>query len=68
MIGPGIYNQLATESREAAQAEGVILIVLNGNKGTGFSAQFESPGMVQDIPSLLRQVADQIEEDRSNRN
>ena len=65
MTGPGKYDDIATTAREAAEAEGVILIVLNGNKGTGFSAQFASLGLVQSIPAVLRQVADQIESDES---
>jgi hypothetical protein len=64
MTGPGKYDEAATEARESTQAEGVILIVLNGNRGTGFSAQFVSLGMVQSIPEVLRQVADEIEADK----
>lgn len=60
--GPGKYDDLCTEVREKAEAEGVILMIFNGNKGQGFSCQL-SPILTHLVPHLLREVADQIEED-----
>ena len=57
---PGKYDHLCTQAREQSEAEGCLLIVLNGNKGSGFSAQLPQEGL-KDIPQQLRQVADQIE-------
>lgn len=37
--GPGKYDDIATYARVEADAEGVIVIVLNGHKGSGFSVQ-----------------------------
>lgn len=53
---PGKYDDLCTMVREAAQAEGVILIVINGNKGAGFSVQATAK-MVSAIPDMLEYTA-----------
>ncbi len=37
--GPGKYDDLATYVREKAEAKGVLILVLDGNRGSGFSAQ-----------------------------
>jgi hypothetical protein len=60
-IGPGKYDALATVAREAAKAKAVILLVIDGNKGSGFSVQADA-GTVLALPALLRKVADDIEE------
>ncbi len=60
MIGEGKYDQVCSLARMAAGAEGALLIVLNGRHGNGFSAQI-SIRMVEFIPALLRDVANQIE-------
>lgn len=39
-IGPGRYDDELTELREKIGAEGAILIVYNGQRGSGFSAQW----------------------------
>jgi hypothetical protein len=59
-VGPGKYDELCTYVREQVEAEGAILIVLNGKRGTGFSVQ----GTVEvhlKLPSILREMANQIE-------
>jgi hypothetical protein len=63
MIGPGKYDDLATRAREAAEAGAVILIVLDGNKGSGFSMQAHGMIMTEGLPMLLRRLADDIEQD-----
>ena len=60
-IGPGKYDDLATYVREQSQAKGVVVIVFDGNKGGGFSAQFADPAMATRVPDVLRQVADQMD-------
>jgi hypothetical protein len=60
-FGPGKYDDLATEARTKAQAEGVIVLVFNGRLGGGFSAQL-TPELTLQIPRILRQMADEIEE------
>jgi UDP-N-acetylglucosamine:LPS N-acetylglucosamine transferase len=60
--GPGKYDVFATMTRNATSAEGVIVIVLGGSKGSGFSVQ-ASPEVTQRLPEMLRMVADEIERD-----
>ncbi len=62
MIGPGKYDEVCTQVREDTNALGVVLLIFGGCKGNGFSCQapFE---FTATIPSLLRQMADQIEAD-----
>jgi hypothetical protein len=60
-IGPGKYDDVATEARTKTQAEGVLLLVVNGTKGSGFSAQL-SLELTLTLPTILRDIAAQIEE------
>jgi hypothetical protein len=61
-LGPGKYDDLATLVRDGAKAAGVIVIVIGGSKGSGFSVQatFE---VTAKLPDLLRTMADNIERD-----
>lgn len=38
-IGPGKYDELCTLAREGAQAEGAVVIIFKGTRGSGFSVQ-----------------------------
>jgi hypothetical protein len=58
-LGPGKYDDLCTEVREKAQARGVIVIVFDGNKGSGFSCQTDLLVMKQ-LPDILEDMARQI--------
>lgn len=64
MIGPGKYDNLTTEIRRLTDANGAVLIILDGRIGSGFSAQVE-PEAAERMPAILRQVADQMEEDHA---
>jgi len=59
-FGPGKYDDLATELRIAARADGVLVLVVNGDRGTGFSAQL-TPLLTLTLPGILRDIADQID-------
>jgi hypothetical protein len=59
-IGPGKYDAICTHAREAADAEGVVLIILNGKRGSGFSVQ-ASPVVTALLADLLRNTADLVE-------
>ena len=72
--GPGKYDALATMVREQADADCVVVIVINGRLGSGFSIQaladvksgsgfpVHATAEVTDrLPALLRGVADDIE-------
>lgn len=55
--GPGIYDDLCTYVREKSEAAAVILIVLDGNKGSGFSAQSYLEETTEYLPALLERIA-----------
>lgn len=59
--GPGKYDDLATEIRTKARAAGVLLLVVNGDKGSGFSAQLPAD-LTLALPQILRDIAKQIDE------
>lgn len=62
MIGAGKYDDLTTTARRATMAQGVILIVLGGSRGSGFSVQ-ATPDITALLPKILRDTADNIEDD-----
>lgn len=60
MIGPGKYDDLCTQTREAAEAMGAMIFILGGKHGDGFSAQLPITAY-PDVPLVLRRLADEIE-------
>lgn len=63
-IGPGKYDDLCTYVREKTQASGVLVVVINGNKGEGFSCQADLKTMLI-VPDILETIAKQLREDRT---
>ena len=61
-IGPGVYDDEATQVRESTSAKGVVLIVVGGDRGSGFSCQAQED-VILDLPAVLRSLADQVEAD-----
>lgn len=61
-LGPGKYDHLATIARTAADAAAVAIIVIDGVNGSGFSVQAPE-GFAEQLPALLRSMADEIEAD-----
>jgi hypothetical protein len=61
-LGPGKYDGLATLVFERAAASGVIVMVIDGAHGSGFSVQATAAITVR-LPTLLREIADGIERD-----
>jgi hypothetical protein len=59
--GPGRYNAAAERARRHAEAAGVVLIVYKGKHGDGFEVHLP-PEALGRMPYVLRQVADQIEQ------
>ena len=60
-LGKGIHDDLCTEVRRRAKAEGAIVIVINGADGSGFSCQ--GPLDVQHkLPDILEIMAKDIRE------
>lgn len=60
--GPGIYDSLCTETRMKTNAAGVVLIVMEGDKGSGFSVQVP-PDKLFGLPEVLEYMARQIRAD-----
>ena len=59
--GPGKYEPECTEMLEKTGADAVLLIVLGGEKGSGFSMGTFKPANILLVPTLLRDIADAIE-------
>lgn len=60
--GAGKYDSLCTGVRIASSAEGVVLIVINGYEGSGFSVQ--GPEIVlSTLPDMLEEMAKEIRRD-----
>ena len=62
--GPGKYDKEATIVRESTNAESVLVIVLGGDRGSGFSVQSRSPVAARRLAMILHEVAAQIERGR----
>lgn len=58
-IGRGKYDDLCTIVREEAKADGAVIIVLNGERGSVFSCQCNLQAMA-DLPDILESMARQI--------
>lgn len=61
-IGPGKYDAQCTAARLSAEADGAILIIVNGLAGSGFSCQAE-PQVLVKLPAILENLAAQIRAD-----
>jgi hypothetical protein len=65
--GPGKYDRLCTDARERTQARLLVLVVIDGIHGSGFSVQARGgPADVRELAALLREMARQIEGDEVN--
>jgi hypothetical protein len=66
-IGPGNYDEEATWVQKRTNAHGVLLMIVDGNKGNGFSlASYDMQATLEitlALPRLLREMANQIEDD-----
>ena len=63
-IGPGKYDNLTTQVRENTRARAVILLVVGGDKGSGFSCQSDAIVLAQ-LPDLLEYMAQEIRGSRT---
>lgn len=59
-MGPGKYDAEVTELRQRLKANGILLLVVQGERGSGFSAQLSGEDVLA-LPNVLRQLAEQIE-------
>jgi hypothetical protein len=67
MFGEGAYDGECTVARESAQAQAALLIIVNGQRGSGFSVQVVDTGLIEKIPAILRSMAEQIDADIEQR-
>lgn len=58
-IGPGKYDAVCTEVRTETAAKGVIVIVIDGALGTGFSIQAPMDVLLK-LPDMLEMMAREI--------
>lgn len=65
MIGGGKYEKQATEVREATGAEAVVVLVLGGVHGSGFSVQMTDPNHMGALADVLERVAEEIRRGQS---
>ena len=65
MIGPGKYAAACTAAREMTGAKVAIVIILGGDKGSGFSVQGEvnTTITVEHVADLLESVAAELRRD-----
>lgn len=59
--GPGKYDPECVKVMEETEAEIVMLAIINGSKGTGFSVTSFHQDIKEKLPKILRNIADQIE-------
>lgn len=59
-LGPGKYDSECTDIMVNEHAEAILLIVVGGKRGSGFSCQ-ATPEIAFSLPRILRGVADEIE-------
>lgn len=60
-LGPGKYDDLCTLVRQKAKAKGALVIILDGEKGSGFSCQADLVVTLR-LPEMLENIAKQIRE------
>jgi len=64
-MGPGKYDRECDEARDKTSADAVLMVVVGGDRGSGFSATFAGLRGVEvmaHLPGILRDTARQIEE------
>lgn len=61
-IGGGKYEKEVVEMLERLRADGVMLIVVNGDRGHGVATRGTAIGILM-LPTLLRMIASDIESD-----
>jgi len=64
-VGAGKYDRLCTIVREEAGAAGALVLVIDGEKGSGFSVQADIATQMR-LPELLESIARQIRMDTAD--
>ena len=63
-IGAGKYDAEVTELMDKLRPRSVILVVIDGPKGSGFSAHMTFPDLIR-MPEMLEAIAAQLRADRA---
>jgi hypothetical protein len=61
-IGPGKYDDICSKIRQEVNAKGVVLLILGGDKGDGFSCQAEKH-LLECLRLCLEQSAEAMKQD-----
>lgn len=61
-MGPGKYDEEAMLVMERTKAQGVIVMVIGGEKGPGFSVAADLLTTLS-LPAILRSIANQLDAD-----
>ena len=71
-LGGGKYDAELGEVMASAHAKVVLLVVLGGDRGDGFTMAVDETlrvgVVIAEVPSILRAIADSIEEQRKGAN
>lgn len=62
-LGAGKYDDLCTHVREQSDARVAIVIIVGGNKGSGFSCQSDDAAVLLKVPDMLEDMARSIRAD-----
>ena len=58
--GPGIYDDLCTHVRTETKALAAIVIIVEGDRGNGFSCQSRDDVNIAGLAAVLEEVAGQL--------
>lgn len=59
--GPGKYDPECATIQLTTMATTVVLVIVGGDRGNGFSVVSQDPDCNKKLPAMLRNMADQIE-------
>lgn len=60
-VGKGKYDNEASRVFKDTRAGAVVLMVIDGERGTGFSVLSSDRRVIRNLPDLLKSVASEIE-------
>jgi hypothetical protein len=60
-VGPGKYDEECNYVREKTGAHLAIVVVIGGDRGPGFAVQTYNDEILFNVPKILHEMADEIE-------
>lgn len=70
MNGPGVYDEICTAVRCHTEAQVAVVIVLGGNRGSGFSVRARTTAAGQAaarLPTILESIAAQMRVEQADK-